>query len=498
MKSVWMFGSFDVFRLRFFLQVIAERHATGENRGIPIKPRYGLRNTALCPPFTWRHLVRALMLLSLLLSISSYSRGADQNWTRFRGPNASGIAADDARLPDTWDEKTNIQWKVRIPGWGWGSPIVWGDRVFVSAVHSDEDYEKPKRGLYLGGGRQAPPDTVHHWMVYCLSLESGKMLWKREAHRGKPNIPRHPKSTYAAETPTTDGQRLYVLFGDVGLYCYDLDGKPLWDHPIEPRKTMSGYGAAASPVVQDDQVIMVYDNQEASYIAAVDAATGKTRWKVKREEKSTWATPLVWQHNNRTEIVTAGKNENRSYGTDGSLLWHFDGRMSVLTIPSPFTVDGMLYMTSGYFQDNKRPVFALKPGGKGDISLDDDKQSNQSIVWSLQKMGPYNTSPIVYGGLYYTLLDRGMITCHNAITGELVYNRKRFPRGASFTASPWAYNGKVFFLDEDGSTFVMPVGREFKIERVNKLDELCIATPAIAQGKLLLRTASQVYCVTQR
>ncbi|MBB77055.1 MAG: serine/threonine protein kinase [Planctomycetaceae bacterium] len=441
--------------------------------------------------------MRTLMLLGLVSFLSSQVLGADENWTRFRGPNANGVAADDKRLPDSWGQSANIKWKAPIPGWGWGSPIVWGDRVFISAVHSDEDYEKPKGGLYLGRGRETPPDTVHHWMVYCLSLESGKVLWKREAHQGKPKVPRHPKSSYAAETPTTDGKQLYVLFGDVGLYCYDFDGTPIWNHPIEARKTMWGYGAAASPVVHDGQVIMVYDNQESSYISAIDAATGKTRWKVKREEKSTWATPLVWQHSGRTEIVTAGKNENRSYGTDGSLLWHFDGRMSVLTIPSPFTSDGLLYITSGYFQDNKRPVYALRPGAKGDIALTGNRESNDSIVWSLQKMGPYNTSPIVYGGLYYTLLDRGMITCHDAKTGELVYNRKRFPKGASFTASPWAYNGKVFFLDESGNTFVMPVGREFKIERVNALDELCIATPAVSQGQLLLRTVSQLYCITQ-
>jgi outer membrane protein assembly factor BamB len=421
---------------------------------------------------------------------------AQDNWPRFRGPDASGVVADDPRLPDTWDQENNVRWKAEIPGWGWGSPVVWGDRVFVSAVHSDDDYEKPKRGLYLGRGRGEPPDTVHHWMVYCLSLKTGELIWKHEAHTGKPQIPRHPKSTYAAETPTTDGKRLYVLFGDVGLYCYDFGGKQLWSHPIEPKKTMSGYGAAASPVVQGDQVIMVYDNQEESYIAAIDGGTGATRWQIPRDERSTWATPFVWKHDGGTEIVATGKNENRSYSPDGELLWHFDGIMSVLTIPSPFAADGLLYITSGYFQDNKRPVFALRPGAKGDITLDDDTNSNEFIAWSLQKMGPYNTSPIVYGGFYYTLLDRGMITCHDAKTGELVYNRKRFPQGASFTASPWAYNGKVFFLDEEGKTYVMPVGREFKVERTNSLDELSIATPSMSQGKLLIRTASQVYCIS--
>lgn len=423
---------------------------------------------------------------------------AQENWTRFRGDNGAGVANDDRRLPEVWDQTENVLWKTRIPGWGWGSPIVWGDRVFVSAVHNDDDYEKPKAGLYAGGGRGEPPDTVHHWMVYCLSLETGKILWQHEAHVGKPQVPRHPKSTYAAETPTTDGKRLYVLFGDVGLYCYDFDGKPLWSHTIDPKKTQFGYGAAASPIVQGDQVIMVYDNNEDSYIAAFDSATGKPGWRTARDEKSTWGTPLAWQHDGITEIVVSGKKENRSYSPQGELLWHFNGRMSNLTIPSPLVADGLLYITSGYFQDVKRPVFAIKPGATGDITLNEGVTSNEFIPWSLDKMGPYNTSPLVYRGLYYTLLDRGMMTCHDAKTGELVYDRTRFPEGASFTSSPWAYNDKVFCLDEDGNTYVLPAGREFKVERKNPLDELCLATPAICQGKLLLRTASQVYCLTNK
>ncbi|MCA9231243.1 MAG: PQQ-binding-like beta-propeller repeat protein [Planctomycetales bacterium] len=445
---------------------------------------------------------RVFLTFALWVNLGTLSfapRAAGQeNWPRFRGADATGVVADDPRLPDTWDQETNVLWKAAIPGRGWGSPIVWGDRVFVSAVHSDEEYEQPKAGLYLGLGRSAPPDSIHHWMVYCLSLTTGELIWKHEAHVGKPQMPRHPKNTYAAETPTTDGSRLYVLFGDVGLYCYDFEGQQLWAHEIEPKKTLFGYGAAASPVVADDQVIMVYDNQEESYIAALDCASGNERWRVARDNLSSWATPLVWKYDDQTEIVVPGVVENRSYGIDGSLLWHFNGQMSSLVIPSPFAVDGLLYITSGYFQDEKRPVFAIKPGARGDIGLEADASSNESIAWSLKKMGPYNTSPIVYGGYYYTLLDRGMITCHNAKTGELVYDRQRFPQGASFTASPWAYNGKVFFLDEDGETYVMPLGDEFKIDHVNSLDELCVATPSICQGKLLIRTAGQVYCISNQ
>ena len=444
-----------------------------------------------------KNTLTAVVLGALLISLVTTSLIAQDHWTRFRGENGNGVVADDPRLPVHWNAKENVQWKTKILGWGWGSPVVRGDRVFVTAVHSDLDYEKPKGGLYLGQGRLAPPDTVHHWMIYCLNLDDGTIIWKHKAHQGKPLIPRHPKSTYAAETPTLDSERLYVLFGDVGLFCLDLDGKPLWKHMLTPRKTASGYGAAASPVVYENQLIMVYDNEEESFVSAHDTVSGKIRWKIPRNEKSTWATPFVWKHSQGVEIVVCGRKENRAYSTSGNLLWHFDGKMSVLTIPSPFAAEGLLYITSGYFQDNKRPVYAIRPGARGDISLKEDETANDFISWSLQRMGPYNTSPIVYKGNYYTLLDRGMLTCHNALTGELVFNRTRFPQGASFTASPWAYNGKLFFLDEGGTTHVMPAGGEFLIESTNELEELCIATPAISQGKLLLRTASNVYCISK-
>ena len=211
---------------------------------------------------------------------------AAENWPRFRGPKANGVAQDDDRLPQVWSQTENVNWVADVPGWGWANPIVWGEKVFVSTVVGDAENTLPKRGLYLGDGVREPNKGVHHWMVYCFDLSTGDEVWKHEAHTGEPEIPRHPKSTYAAETPTTDGERLYVLFGDVGLYCYDLDGKVLWSHPIAAKETMRDYGAAASPVVHDGQVIVIYDNQVESFIASFDAETGKQLWRTEREEKN--------------------------------------------------------------------------------------------------------------------------------------------------------------------------------------------------------------------
>jgi outer membrane protein assembly factor BamB len=257
------------------------------------------------------------------------------------------------------------------------------------------------------------------------------------------------------------------------------------------------YGAAASPVVHEGQVIVVYDNLEASWIAAFDATTGEMQWQQTRDETHSWATPLVWKNEQRTEIVVPGRNKNRSYSEAGELLWEFDGDMSVLVIPSPFEAHGMCYLASGYVGDRHRPTFAIRPGASGDFTPEGDFAESEFIEWYQPQASPYNTSQIVYGDLLYTVYDQGFMTCHNAKTGEEVYGKQRFSPSGSFTASPWAYNGNVFCLSEDGLTYVIKAGDEFEIVRTNPLDELCIATPSIADGRLLIRTLTKIYCVTK-
>ncbi len=437
----------------------------------------------------------------LLVAVATVARAEpNETWPRFRGPTAMGVAEDDPRLPQTWSKTENVRWVTDVPGWGWSGPIVSGGKVFLTAVVNENQYEQPKKGLYNGSGRAEPPEGVHHWMVYCLELDSGKILWKHGASRGEPKVPRHPKSTYASETPVTDGRRVYALFGDVGLYCYDLQGKPLWSHRIEPKKSLMNYGAAASPVICGEMVIVVYDNLEESYLAAFDAKTGVPRWRTARKntnhkDLSTWATPFVWKHDRRTEIVTSGYRYIRSYDPGGRVLWQLEAPTSHLVIPSPFAAHGMVYLTSGYVGDRDRPVYAIRPGGEGETSVPDEPAEHPQVAWCQPQAGPYNTSPIVYGDYYYTLMDRGFMTCHDARTGQEIYGKTRFPEGASFTSSPWAYNGKIFCLSEDGDTFVVEAGPQFKVVGINRLDELCLASPAVASGKLLLRTASRLYCM---
>jgi outer membrane protein assembly factor BamB len=420
--------------------------------------------------------------------------GPDE-WRQFRGPGARGVVLGDASgLPVTWSTTDNVAWASQIPGLGWSSPIVTGDTVFVTSVVSDGDVETPQGGLYFGGDRDAPRG-VHHWNVYALDVATGAPRWERTVHSGVPEIAHHLKNTFASETPVTDGERLYVSFGNVGLFCFDLAGQLLWSREVEPSRTRYGWGTAASPVLHDGRLYVVNDNDEQSYLTALSAETGGELWRVDRDEGTNWSTPFVWEHEGRTELVTTGTGKVRSYDLQGDLLWELTG-MSSIAIPTPFTEFGLLYIASGYVGDQVRPVFAIRPGASGDISLAPGETSNEYIAWYQRQAGPYNPSPILYGDIYYTLLDRGFFTAHDARTGEEVYSRQRLAVGAAFTASPWAYDGKIFALSEEGDTYVIRAGVDYEVLGTNPLEEFSMATPALAQGSLFIRTASQLYRIT--
>ena len=432
--------------------------------------------------------MRALLVLFIFTALAASS----DRWPQFRGPQASGVA-DDADLPDTWSTTRNVVWKAEIPGSGWSSPVVWDDRIFVTSVISTIGPETPKKGLYFGGNREGIPTDEHRWMVYAVDWKNGKIVWEREVHRGVPVSSHHLKNTYASETPVTDGERVYAYFGNLGMFVFDMQGKPVWSHPWGPFRTRYGWGTAASPVLYKDRVYVLNDNEDRSFLVAHDKRTGKQIWLVERNEASNWSTPYIWENDRRTEIITSGTRKVRAYDLDGKLLWELGG-MSSIVIPTPFAQHGLLFLASGYVGDAVRPVFAVKPGALGDISLKADEASNEFIAWYQRQAGPYNPSPLVYGDYYYTLLDRGLLTCHDARTGREIYGKQRIDPGASaFTASPWASKGKIFALSEDGDAFVIQAGHEFKVEGKNSLDEMCMATPAIARGSLIIRTATKLY-----
>ncbi|MGI9470317.1 MAG: PQQ-binding-like beta-propeller repeat protein [Rubripirellula sp.] len=447
--------------------------------------------------FDWIGFQRVLCCQVCLFAMATAAT-ADDHWPQFRGPAATGVVASDKGLPDRWSETENVLWKKDIAGRGWSSPIVWGDKVFLTTVVNSGDTEPPKKGLYFGGNRPQPPKSDHQWIVRCLDLATGEDVWQRVVHEGKPDTSIHVKNSFASETPVTDGERLYVVFGGVGIFCLDFDGDELWKRPLEPVKTRYGWGFAASPVLDGDRLYFVNDNDEQSYLLAIDKRTGEEVWRVDRDEKSNWATPYVWRHAKGAEIVVPATGKVRSYDLNGKELWSLSG-MSSITIATPYEHDGLLIVSSGYVGDPSRPLYAIRPGARGDISLEEDSTSNESIAWSQPTGAPYNPTTIAYDGLVYVLHDRGMMAAYDAATGEEVYSKTRIPKGRAFTSSPWAYDGKLFCLNEDGETFVIRAGREFEILHTNKLGEedMGMATPAIVGDRLLIRTGSRIYCIGQ-
>ena len=475
-----------------------------------------------------RHAFLALRLLvagSLVLALSllaapPVAAAETDNWPSFRGAKALAIADDDERLPTTWSTTENVAWKAEIDGLGWSSPVVWGDRIFVTSVTSDGEVEEPRMGLYFPyGSPEAAPGTevkdgvlkerdkdIHHWWVYAIDFNSGEVVWKTEVNAQVPNFDRHLKNTYASETPVTDGERVYAYFGNVGVYALDMDGNKLWERRFEPNPTRMGWGTAASPVLHEDSLFIVNDTDGESYVVALDTETGEEGWRVTREEGTNWATPFVWEHEGRTELITVGSDAVRAYDLEGKEIWGFTG-MDSIAIPQPFSAHGLLYVTTGYIGDRVKPVYAIRPGASGDITLKEGQQSNEFVVWYDDSAGPYHPTPLVYGDYYFTLLDLGFFTVHDAKTGEELYFtdsqkenkevRRRIARGSGgFTASPWAYNGKVFVLSEDGDTYVLDTTNGFELVGTNSLDEVAMSTPAVSRGSLFIRTRSHVWRLT--
>ncbi len=436
--------------------------------------------------------------LQTVLTIFAATGQAQTNWPQFRGADSRSVATNSG-LPEHWSATENVAWKRDIPGRGWSSPVVWGNQVFLTTVINSGKSEEPKKGLYFGGDRPKYSRDIHQWKVVCLDLTTGDLLWERQVHEGAPQSAIHLKSSYASETPVTDGERVYCYFGNLGLFCFDLAGQLLWQKLLPPHQTRNSWGTAASPVLHEGRLYLVNDNEDDSYLLACDAKTGDEVWRVSRQENSNWSTPFVWVNDQRTEIVTPGTDFTRSYDLQGNLLWSLKG-MSSITIATPYEANGLLYLSSGYVLDGKKPIFAVRPGGQGDISLAAREQSNQFVAWRQPKAAPYNPSTLVLGNRLFVLYDRGMLACLNASDGQYIFGAARIPNGRNFTSSPWAYQDKVFCLNEDGVTFVFQAGDEFKLLHSNSLeeDDMGMATPAIAGDRLLIRTAARIYCIQQK
>lgn len=462
-------------------------------------------------------------------------------WPQFRGPG--GGAQIDGKLPTEWAADKNVQWKIALPGFGWSSPVVWGDKVFVTTAVTDN--QRKPQGMDFGGGfgkgkggppgdgkgkdgppgggkgkggpggfggrGPQPPDKNFKFEVYCLDRATGKTIWKQEALEAKPRIATHGSNTYASETPVTDGERVYAYFGMTGLFCYDLAGKELWKADLGAFPMQMGWGTGSSPVLVGDRVLIQCDNEEKSFLIAYDKTTGKELWRTPREERSTWGTPYVWKNKERTEVVTCGARKVRSYDPEtGKVLWELGsapaggggpggmGGISRVTA-SPVAGDDYLYVgLGGAGPMGGGNLFAIKAGAAGDITPKSGEAASAGVAWSRNRAAPGMASALVYRGYIYVVEERGgMLSCYDAKTGEPAYSRERMTGARGFTSSPWAADGKVYCLDDGGQTFVVQAGPQFKLLGQNPLGEMCWASPAAADGSLLVRTVDHIYCIRQ-
>jgi outer membrane protein assembly factor BamB len=451
-------------------------------------------------------------------------------WPQFRGPSGAGILSD-GRLPTSWSTTDNVAWSVEVKGRGWSSPVAWNDTVFVTSAISPGAFKAPSTGIFgndfvaeLSKQGLSEDEVVKRvvsrdieltsesgeirYMVYAFDAKTGKVKWEREAHKGAPVGGRHRKNTFASETPATDGERLYAYFGNVGLFAYTLDGKPVWTARFDPQPMYLDFGTAASPVVHDGRVFVVHDNDGKSFAAAIDAKTGKQVWRVERDLPSGgmlsgWSSPFVWaaegansaegKRPQRTELIVIGKQHAISYDpATGKEWWRLRGLTGQST-PTPVAAERLLYLATGSQGESNRPVFAVRPGASGDISLAKGEEQNKYVAWQHPRASAYTSSPLVYRGRMYVVNDNGILTVFDSQTGKEIYKARAGGSGNTFSASPWAADGKVYLLSEDGFTFVIEAGDKYVELAKNGLDEMSLASPALAPDAIFLRTQTKLY-----
>jgi outer membrane protein assembly factor BamB len=465
-----------------------------------------------------------LPLLLCALSLASLTvHGQDRVWPQFLGPQSNPVGTH-ARLAERWSKTENVEWSQEIPGRGWSSPIVTGGKVYVTTVTTEGKSKPPQTGTEYSNEYVAdlvkqklpmeevikrvterdielPHEVMLHYFLYCLDVKSGKLEWKKEFYSGRPPGGRHRKNSFVSETPVTDGKSIYVYVANLGLWAFDLKGNQTWTAPLDANPIYLDFGTGSSPALAGNLLIVVSDNEKQQYIAAFNKQTGKQVWRTNRDlggkrqpvQRSGWSTPFVWRHALRTEIVAVGPETVITYDLTGKELWRMSG-MAATPIPTPFAYEGLLYINGG----RGRPLFAIRPGATGDISLKEGETANEYVVWSQPRGGTYLPSSVAYQGFVYTLTETGILNRYDAKTGKQTYKTRIDPAATAFTTSPWAYNGKLFCLSEEGQTFVVNTGEEFQLSHVNELDDFAQASPALVNDRLLIRTEHRLYSIRRK
>ena len=424
------------------------------------------------------------------------------SWPSFRGPRASGVA-EGQNLPDEWNPKTgqNILWRTSIPGLAHSSPVVWGNRIFVTSAVSSDPKASFRPGLY-GDGDASKDRSQHRWVIYALDKQTGKILWEQTAHKGEPREKRHIKATYANSTPATDGRIVVAWFGSQGVHAYDVNGRFLWK--VDLGRIDAGaydvpsveWGPASSPIIWKDLVILQCDTQVDSFIMALNADTGEEVWKVDRDEIPSWGTPTVVTTAKGEELVANASNFIRGYDPrTGKELWRL-GRSSKITAPTPIFADDILVVVSG--RGPERPIFVVKAGARGDLTLPEGKTSSDAVVWSRTGRGSYMPTPLIYNGILYVLSNNGTFDAYNLKTGDELYRQRLSVVGSGFSASPVASDGKIYLSNEDGEILVVSAGEKFNHIGTNSMGELLMATPALSDGVMYVRSNSSLFAIGRK
>jgi outer membrane protein assembly factor BamB len=431
----------------------------------------------------------SLLAIASLTIAAEPGAAIDTNWHQWRGPDATGVSKT-ANPPVTWSEDENIQWKVPIAGQGSSTPIVWKGKIFlVTAIDTgkvEPDLPPPDQQPERPFGIQFP-NTLHDFVVLCLDLETGKELWRQTAATRVPHAGHHPDNNFASASPTTDGEQLYVWFGSVGMFCYDLAGKELWKRDFEEVETRLSFGEGSSPVVHDDKLILIRDNEGQSTIVVMNTKNGETIWEKERDEPSAWATPLVVEYEGKTQVITNAKNRVRSYNlADGSLIWECGGQVFNVT-PSPVTDGTNVFCMSGY---RGNALLAIPLSAQGDIT------GTEAIAWSKSRGAPYVPSPLLYEEqLYFTQSNDAILTSLDTESGDELIERTRLPGLRGIYTSPVAAAGRVYIPGRRGTTLVLEHGKEFKVLATNQLDEGVNSSLALVGERILLRGEKHLYCI---
>ena len=448
--------------------------------------------------------IRAWAAAGVLVAVVLASRAPGQEaaagtWPSFRGAGAAGVA-DGYPLPAKWSvpDSQNIRWKTPIPGLGLSSPVIWGGRLFVSSAIGGEAKPDLKVGLY-GDIASVNDASVHRWVVYALDAASGRILWEKTVHTGVPTIKRHPKSTHANTTLATNGRQLVAFFGSEGLYCFDLDGKLLWQKDLGVLDSAffvapdAQWEFASSPVIHDDTVLVQCDVLKGSFIAAFSVKNGQELWRTPREDVPTWGTPTVHVAGGRAHMIVNGFKHAGAYDVQtGKEIWRLQGGGDI-PVPTPVVGHGLVFLTSAH--GPMAPIYAIRLDAAGDISLKPGETSNASVAWSYPREGAYMSTPLVYGDYLYNIRMNGVLHGYNARTGERLFQQRLGGGTTGFTASPVAGDGKIFIASEDGDVFVVKAGPAFELLATNPMGDVCMASPALSKGVIYFRTKSHVVAV---